>query len=259
METDPRRRDPRVSLQSCAELVERGDPDRFLSVMAAPVAARPALFAIYAFNIEVTRAPWVTQESLIAEMRLQWWRDALEEIAATKPVRAHEVTQELARCVPASAAQRLDRVIEARRLDITREPFADWRSFQDYLRATSGELMAASAQTLGVNGDLETLADYGGAAGLANWLIGYPSLKAMLPEDGPDAIVAQAKWAQDVMKKTRAKLPKAAYPAVRASWLAARTLHLAAAEPVTIQDGTLHIPEVTRRGSLLWRVWAGRI
>ena len=55
-----------MSLNACAALVERSDPDRFRATMAAPVAARRVLFPIYAFNVEVTRAPWVTQEVMIA-------------------------------------------------------------------------------------------------------------------------------------------------------------------------------------------------
>jgi phytoene synthase len=44
-----------MSLNACAALVERSDPDRFRATMAAPVAARRVLFPIYAFNVEVTR------------------------------------------------------------------------------------------------------------------------------------------------------------------------------------------------------------
>ena len=69
-------------LNACAALVERGDPVRFRAAMASPMAARRVLFPLYAFNLEVARAPWVTQEPMIARMRLQWWRDALAEIAA---------------------------------------------------------------------------------------------------------------------------------------------------------------------------------
>ena len=46
---------------ACAKLVERGDPLRFRSVMAAPSNLRPALFTLFAFNLEVARAPWVTK------------------------------------------------------------------------------------------------------------------------------------------------------------------------------------------------------
>ena len=45
-----------MSLDACARLVERGDPDRFRVAMAAPPSAREALFPLYAFNLEVARA-----------------------------------------------------------------------------------------------------------------------------------------------------------------------------------------------------------
>ena len=73
-------------LTACAAIVERADPLRFRATMAAPVKARRVLFPLYAFNIEVARAPWVTQEAMIAEMRLQWWRDVCEEIGQGGPV-----------------------------------------------------------------------------------------------------------------------------------------------------------------------------
>jgi len=106
-----------MSFQACADIVRKGDPERFLAAMAAPPAARRVLFPLYAFNVEVSRAPWVTEEPMIAEMRLQWWRDALEEIAAGGAVRSHEVTVELAAVLDGEAAKALDRSIAARRWD----------------------------------------------------------------------------------------------------------------------------------------------
>ena len=76
-----------MTVDACAALVERGDPDRFAATMAAPVAARAQLWPLYAFNLEVARAPWVTKEPMIAEMRLQWWRD----VVAEPTPRAHDV------------------------------------------------------------------------------------------------------------------------------------------------------------------------
>ena len=65
---------------NCANLVRRGDYDRFLAIMSAPIKKRGALFIIFAFNLEVVRAPWVTKEPMISEMRLQWWLDSINEI-----------------------------------------------------------------------------------------------------------------------------------------------------------------------------------
>src|SRR6056297_4029883 len=112
-------------LTACARIVERGDPDRFASAMAAPVAAREALFPLYAFNIEVSRATWVTAEPMIAGMRLQWWADALEEIAVGGTIRRHEVVTPLARVLDAEGAALLIGLVEARRRDTERAPFGD--------------------------------------------------------------------------------------------------------------------------------------
>jgi phytoene synthase len=40
--------------------------------------ARPALFALYAFSHEIARVRALVSEPLPGEVRLQWWRDALE-------------------------------------------------------------------------------------------------------------------------------------------------------------------------------------
>src|SRR6056297_1992934 len=130
-----------ADLIACAQLVERGDPDRFAAVMAAPPQARQALFPIYAFNIEVSRAPWVTQEAMIAEMRLQWWRDALEEIGKGGPVRRHEVVTPLSQILDPESAAVLDRLVAARRWDIYKDAFEDEAHLDSYLRDTAAGLM----------------------------------------------------------------------------------------------------------------------
>ena len=79
-----------MTLNACAELVRQGDPDRFLATMAATPEARAKLFPLYAFNLEVAKAPWVTREPMIAQMRLQWWQDIVTEVVEGKPPRAHE-------------------------------------------------------------------------------------------------------------------------------------------------------------------------
>ena len=78
-------------MDELADEVRRGDPDRWRAAMLAPAAARPGLFALYAFNLEVARAPWVASEPALAAIRLAWWREAVDEIydgrrAAAAPV-----------------------------------------------------------------------------------------------------------------------------------------------------------------------------
>ena len=69
-----------MSIDACAALVRRGDPDRFRAAMTAAPDQRGRLMVLYAFNLEVARAPWVASEPMLAEMRLQWWADAIAEI-----------------------------------------------------------------------------------------------------------------------------------------------------------------------------------
>ncbi|NJM84676.1 MAG: squalene/phytoene synthase family protein, partial [Tabrizicola sp.] len=126
-----------MSIDACAALVSRGDPARFQAVMAAPVSARARLLPLYAFNLEVARAPWVTEEPMIAEMRLQWWRDVVAA-AASGAARAHEVAGPLHEVIRTCGLPLpvMDRLIEARRWDIYREAFTDKAAFTAYIEAT---------------------------------------------------------------------------------------------------------------------------
>ncbi|MGH1329271.1 MAG: squalene/phytoene synthase family protein [Paracoccaceae bacterium] len=133
----------------CAEALRRGDPDRFLAVMAAPAPARPLLFAVYAAALEIARAPWVTKEPMIAEMRLQWWHDALEEIAAQGIPRRHEIVTPLAAVLPPEAAQHFQIAIKARQWDIYKEAHADEAALLAYIEATSGAPIWAAMLALG--------------------------------------------------------------------------------------------------------------
>ncbi len=186
-----------MTLAACADIVRRGDPDRFLAAMAAPPAARAVLFPLYAFNVEVARAPWVTAEPLIAEMRLQWWRDALDEIAEGRPVRAHEVTVPLAGMLDAAGARALDGAVAARRRDIDPAPFAGDAALWAHLDATAGTLMWVAARALGAAPDAETtVRRIGQAGGLASWFRAVPELvargRAPLPDPSAEGVAALA-------------------------------------------------------------------
>ena len=194
-------------ISACARLLERGDAARFRAVMAAPAPLRPKLFAIFAFNLEVARAPWVTQEPMIAEMRLQWWQDALGEIVAGGRVRRHEVVTPLADALSVQAATDLRDLVTARRWDIYREPFTDADDFGSYLRHTSGRLLRVAAQALGP-GDSDLLEDFGSAVGLANFFTAVPALIAAgrqpLLDPSPEAIRALAERGVIQLSKARA-------------------------------------------------------
>ena len=61
----------------CEALLREGDKDRFLPTLFAPPKYRRALFALYAFNLEVARTRELAREPMPGEIRLQWWREVL--------------------------------------------------------------------------------------------------------------------------------------------------------------------------------------
>ena len=117
---------------------------------------------------------------MIAEMRLQWWRDALEEIAAGQTVRRHEVVDAAgAMCwMPRGAgcwtgwSRRAVGISTATRSRTCAH-------FRAYIEATSASLMLAIARALGGAPEVpETpLRHAGRALGIANWLRAVPALE----------------------------------------------------------------------------------
>ena len=82
------------------DLIRRVDPDRWLtSRFVGDAAARGDLIALYAYDHELARARRVASNPLMAEIRLTWWREALDEIYEGRPVRRHPAAEALAAAV----------------------------------------------------------------------------------------------------------------------------------------------------------------
>ena len=247
-----------MSLQACADIVQRGDPDRFAAAMAAPIEARRVLFPLYAFNVEVARAPWVTEEPMIAEMRLQWWRDALEEIAKGQPVRKHEVTTPLADVLHAPLAEPLDRLVQARRWDIYRDAFDDAVHFDHYLKMTGGLLMWTCAHLLGAGiNTTDRIFALGKATALVRFLKAVPALEERgripLVDGRPENIATLATTALENlpnMQRLKAALPKPARGALLEAWETQALLHQIARNPTRVADGAIGLSEFRKRARL---------
>ncbi|MEM6441708.1 MAG: squalene/phytoene synthase family protein, partial [Pseudomonadota bacterium] len=103
----------------CAELIREADPDRWSTArLAGPLA--PRLTAIYAFNLEVARIPSVVSEPTLGEIRLQWWRDAIQENFDGKPPRRHEIVEPLAAAIRDAALPQdhFEALLDARSYDL---------------------------------------------------------------------------------------------------------------------------------------------
>jgi len=151
----------------CQQLVRTADKDRFLATLFAPAEHRGALFALYAFNVEVSRVREAAREPLAGEIRLQWWRDVLSgegrgEVAAN-PVAAALLASMARYRLP---AERLEALVEARRFDLYDEPMASLAALDAYGDNVSASLVALAARILDAGGapEIDALAHHAGLA-----------------------------------------------------------------------------------------------
>jgi phytoene synthase len=227
--------------------------------MAAPVAAREVLFPLYAFNVEVSRAPWLTEEPMIAEMRLQWWRDVLEEIGGGRPVRMHEVTTPLASVLSKVDAEILDRAIGMRRWDIYKDAFEDTAHFEAYIDATGGGLMWVAARLLGAGPAAEAdIRAFGRATALTRFLMAVPELEARgripLVDGRAEAISALAKEALNALPGDGQLFRQrkiTARAALFEGWQTRPLLKQIAKEPERVANGTIGLSPIRKRARLL--------
>lgn len=135
------------SMAACLSELREKDHDRFLTLFFAPSAARPALTALYAFNLEIARIPELVTEPMMGHIRLQWWREVLEGLPQGE-TRGHAAAVALqgAGRVP---LDRLQALVDARERDLSDEPFPDMAALEAYAEETSSALMRVAALVLG--------------------------------------------------------------------------------------------------------------
>jgi phytoene synthase len=161
----------------CEGLVRAADRDRFLTTLFAHAEHRPALLALYAFNLEIARVREIVHEPLAGEIRLQWWSDVLEgegrgEVAAHPVAAALIATVARYRLGP----ERLKALIAARRFDLDNEPMRSLGDLEAYAEGASAGLIALAAQVLAGGLDIGSLAHHAGLAhAFAGLLAAFPN------------------------------------------------------------------------------------
>ncbi|WP_296714010.1 phytoene/squalene synthase family protein [Rhodoblastus sp.] len=138
----------------CGVALRESDRDRWLACLFAPEAARPHLFALYAFNAEIARIRSLVSQPILGEMRLQWWIDALDSLEGAEPrgdLRAHPVADALLATVERRDLPRqvlLD-ALEARRFDLYEDPAPDMAFLDCYCDETCSALFGLASRIIG--------------------------------------------------------------------------------------------------------------
>ncbi len=112
-----------ASVDHVAGLLRAADKDRFLADLFVPPDKRPSVMAIHAFSAEIARVREVVSEPMPGEIRLQWWRDAIEG-RGHGDVAQHPVGGLLLETLDLHALPRqpLVQLIEARSFDLYDDP-----------------------------------------------------------------------------------------------------------------------------------------
>ena len=156
----------------CQALVREADPDRYYATLLAPPDKRPPLFALYAFSAEIARVRDAVSAPMPGEIRLQWWRDAVEGLARGD-VQANPVAAALEETIARFhlPRQALLGLIDARVFDLYDDPMPSTGDLEGYLGETSSALIRLASLILAGRDDPGG-AEAAGHAGLAYGLTG---------------------------------------------------------------------------------------
>ena len=229
-------------------LVRRVDPDRWLaSRFVGDETARADVIALYAFNYELSRAAEVASQPLVGEMRLAWWREALDEMFEKRPVRRHPVALALADVIARRglARQELEALVDGRLRELDPWPLAEAEAeVQAHVDATAGGLMALAAQVLSP----ESRAGQTRHAARAWGLAGLARLGGRLPAAwGAGEVRGKVEAALRASASELKGLPVEAFPAAAYATLAG-----------PYATGALP-SDLSKRARLTWAVLRGRL
>lgn len=237
----------------CQALVAKADKDRFLSCLFAPMDARPHLFALYAFNVEIARIRETVSEPQIGLVRQQWWLDTIDGIyAGSTP--DHPVAQALAQAIAKGDLPRhaLHNLIIAREFDLYDDPMPTLADLEGYLGETSSSLIQMAALILG-----KGAAEAAGLAGVAFGLAGVLRLQKSryLPRDMVQSFGEKETIKQlSVHARKRLTEARALRGSIPDSAMAA-FLPVSLTEPYLSRierGGTLEVSQLRRQITLWW-------
>jgi 15-cis-phytoene synthase len=172
---------------TCQDLVQQWDKDRYLASLFAPDDKRPHLFALYAFDAEIARIRTLVSEPQIGEIRMQWWADTLASMENGKDI-DHPVAAQLATTIKTFSLPiaYLSKLIDARRAELYADKFPDLFSLESYIAETDALIMQCAAMILDHDAAgkcATTIGNYAAAFGLARLSANETLLSKFLPEN----------------------------------------------------------------------------
>lgn len=263
--------------------------DRYLSALLAPRGVRDDLIALAAYLGELARIPLTVVDPQIAEIRLQWWRGAVEGFASGADT-GNPIADAMGRAARRVSlpADLLLLPVEGRSRELYEDGIPDRSALEAYLDETEGAsfrlaLYILGIEAAGVTGPL--LRDAASALGrtqlalclprlLAKGRLPFPAAEAAITGDPrllaqdpartaarriASALSEQARQSLADFRRASRALPSAAIPAFLPLALIGPYLHAIESPRHDALTGLAEISPLTRV-FCLWRAhWRGRI
>lgn len=160
----------------CAALLRERNIDRYLATLFLPSVVRHDVYALYAFDAEISNIRAMIKEPMMGEIRLQWWRDIVGGDRAGE-AENNPVAAELLRIITTNKLPPMgfDNYLKARVFDLYDDPMPDTGTFEGYAGETTSFLFHQTARIVLNSTDAATpteLADCAGHAGVAWTIVG---------------------------------------------------------------------------------------
>lgn len=176
------------------DVVRNADRDRYVATLFAPAGRRDALIALHAFDLELARIPRLARQQIAGEIRLQWWREAVdgsnEHEAQANPVAAALIETIADRGLP---TEPLHAMIDARGRELMPEVFADVQELLAWCDGVWGSQLECACRILDA-GEARSatgrLDDAGRAIGITQLLMSVAARAARGQSIVPTALLA---------------------------------------------------------------------
>lgn len=181
----------RQPLTYCGALVRQQDRDRFFLSLAAEPERRTALWALFAFNIEIAKTREVVTETQLGLIRLQWWRDNIAALYEGKEPFGNPILIELTAAIRAHDLPQadFDALLYAREFDLEDVTPPDLKGLENYADFTTTPLNRLALKILGQTVEEKTLRDISTGYALAGIMRAAPYHAAcgmtLIPPDLP--------------------------------------------------------------------------
>lgn len=234
-------------LTHCMDFLRQADHDRYMAILYAPEDKRAALAGLYAFNAEIARIRDVVREALPGEIRLQWWRDLINNSVDAdndKPAddSGHPVANLLLYAIRQYdlPVQAFDDYCETRIFDLYNDPMPSRNDLEGYCGETASVIIQLAAMILNPE-SAKQVTDLSGHAGVAQAIAGLLRLMPLhrqrgqiyVPQDilqavgvtGEEFLKGEDDAAMQRVVAAMAALARQHYDSFESGWRAQRNLH----------------------------------